>query len=512
MTSKNDFRASGPMLAALLTACLSMAPAPAQADGFPFVPKGVIDPAQVNVLSATDAERTGEFHLASPVSHLKTEVTGWQDRRQALSWTIDVPEAAEYLATALMSVATQVPVMLTVATDGASSSALFKVDPRGFQSRSTLDAPLRLTAGRHVVTLQLTPTPPDAPFQAEVLALELTRPSVRASLHDAALAMRADARWMAKESFGVGFHWTKRTMPRSGPAKPYDQAVADFDVARFVEQAASTGASFVYLTTSHSDQYLPAPIKALDAVLPGRTSRRDLIADLIAALDKRGMKLFLYYHLGPIEDPAWSEATHMWDSDPARFFANWQAIVGEMGARYGKGLAGWWFDDGVYNYHYRSPDWAALAKAAKAGNPDRPVCFNSWKAASATEFQDYFCGEEVAPGGLNDFLNHDGSLNGTVPSGGDGRIATGQFAGLQAAAMFVVETDWVHTQRDTEAAPPKWTPQSLARTMTLLRAHRVTPMINMLIYQDGSIPARSLALVREAQQQRTIHPKPEGAP
>ena len=374
------------------------------------------------------------------------------------------------------------------------------------QSRSAFAAPLRLTAGRHVVTLRLTPAPGDAPFAAEFLALELTRPAVREALHGEALAMRADARWMARETFGVGVHWTKRTMPRTGPAKSYEAAVDAFDVDRFADQVASTGASFVYLTTAHSDQYLPAPIKALDAILPGRTTRRDLIADLIAALGKRHIKLFLYYHLGPIEDPAWTAATHEWDADQTRFFANWQAIVGEMGARYGTGLAGWWFDDGVYNYHYRSPDWAALDRAAKIGNPQRAVCFNSWKAASATEFQDYYCGEEVVPGGLNDFLNHDGSLNGTLAEGGDGRIRAGQFAGLQASSMFVVENDWVHTKRDTEAAAPKWTPQSLAETLAKLKAHRDTPMINMLVYQDGTIAPRSVALVRDAARLAGIRP------
>ncbi len=310
--------------------------------------------------------------------------------------------------------------------------------------------------------------------------------------------MRADARWMGRETFGVGFHWTKRTMPRTGPAKSYEQAVADFDVDRFADQVASTGASFVYLTTAHSDQYIPAPIKALDTILPGRTAKRDLIADLIAALGKRNIKLFLYYHLGPIEDPAWAAATHLWDSDPTRMLSNWQAIISEMGQRYGKGLAGWWFDDGLYNYYYRSPDWAALDRAAKAGDPQRPICFNSWNGASATEFQDYYCGEEVVPGGLNDALNADGSLGGSLPGGGDGRIAKGQFAGLQSSAMFVVETDWVHTVRDTPVADPKWTAQSLAKTLGMLKAHGTAPMINMQIYQDGTIAPKSLVLVREA--------------
>jgi len=465
---------------------------------FPYLPTGRLDPARVNVLHASDATRTGEFTTAAPITHLKSEIIGWKDQRQALSWTITVRQAADYAATAVLSVESGRPVVMVLSVDRKTISAPFTVDPRGFQSRSAFATPLRLTAGRHVVTLRLVPSPQDAPFAAKVLSLELTRPAVRDALHREALAMRADARWMAHERFGIGVHWTKRTMPRTGPAKPYAQAVADFDVERFADQAASAGASFVYLTTAHSDQYLPAPIKALDAILPGRTAQRDLIGDLIAALAKRNMKLFLYYHLGPIEDPAWSNATHMWNSDSARFFANWQAIVSEMGTRYGKGLAGWWFDDGLYNYYYRSPDWAALDRAAKAGNPDRVVCFNSWSSASATEFQDYYCGEEVVPGGLNDFLNQDGSLNGTVAKGGDGRIQAGQFAGLQAAAMFVVESDWVHDKRDAEASAPKWTPATLAATLRKLKDHRITPMLNMAVYQDGTIAPKSIEVVREA--------------
>jgi Alpha-L-fucosidase len=491
------------LLGAIISIFLALLPVAAfaqratTASRFPYYPSGRIDPSRVNVLSAMDATRTGEFQNGQ-LTHLKTELLGWQDSSQSLSWVVTVQETADYSVTALLRVDSKVPVILTVSTDRSAISAPFKDDVHRFQSRSGFDTLLRLKKGRNVVTLRMMPQPNDAAFQAQMLALELTRPQVRDELRRAALAVRSDARWMARETFGVGFHWTKRTMPRTGRAKSYDQAVTDFDVERFANQVASTGASFVVLTTSHSDQYIPAPIKALDRILPGRTAKRDLIADLIAALGKRQIKLFLYYHLGPIEDPAWSTATHMWDSDSTRFFNNWRAIIGEMGSRYGEGLAGWWFDDGLGNYYYRSPDWAALQQAAKSGNLQRPVCFNSWSGASATEFQDYYCGEEVAPGGLNEFLNKDGSLGGTLQKGGDGRILQGQFAGLQSSAMFVVESDWVHTKRDTEVADPKWTPQSLANTMTLLKAYGTTPILNMLIYQDGSIAPNSLDIVRTA--------------
>ena len=108
------------------------APAAKAAAPFPFRPSGRIDPARVNVLAGADADRIGEFMMASNVSHVKTEVIGWQDRRQALSWTITVPQAGDYAVTALLSVDAKVPVTMTLSTDGATTSSPFRADARGF--------------------------------------------------------------------------------------------------------------------------------------------------------------------------------------------------------------------------------------------------------------------------------------------------------------------------------------------------------------------------------------------
>jgi len=503
-----------PLAAALLAAVLLYsacwaAPEP-DAAPFPFKPTGRLNPAGVNVLAAADADRTGEFMLESPITHLKRAVIDWQSSRQALHWTVIAPDSDDYAVTVLISAKSRQPLTLTVSTTGSSASTQFHVDPRGGESRNLLDRPLHLDAGRAIVTLAITPAVADAAFDAHVLSVELTRPAVRDALHREALAERADVRWMGQERLGLAFTWSKRTMPRTGEQRSYAEAVAAFPVERFADQVASTGATFVVFSTAHSDQYIPGPNAALDAILPGRTAQRDLIADLIAALGKRHIKLFLYYHLGPIEDPAWSRATHMWDSDPSRFFGNWIAIVSEMGRRYGAGLAGWWFDDGLFNYYYRSPDWAELDRAAKTGNPGRAVCFNSWNGASATEFQDYYCGEETLPGGLNDELNPDGSFHGLLRRNGDGRFAGGQFEGLQAATMFALEGEWVHTRRDTAAAAPRRSAAALARTLETLHRYHVAPMLNLIIYQDGTIAPQSLATVREAAKRAGI-PQPASA-
>jgi hypothetical protein len=148
------------------------------------------------------------------------------------------------------------------------------------------------------VSLVIQPTTGGA-FEVKVHAVEFVRPSVKEALHETALRIRkhADTAWLQNARYGMMVHWTKQSMPLKGDPKSYEQAVADFDVEAFADTMKSTGAGFVVFTTSHAMQYFPAPLKSLDAINPGRTTPRDLPGDLAAALAKRGMKLFLYFHL-----------------------------------------------------------------------------------------------------------------------------------------------------------------------------------------------------------------------
>ena len=91
--------------------------------------------------------------------------------------------------------------------------------------------------------------------------------------------------------------------------------------------------------------------------------------------------------------PDWLKASGFWETDTTKFFNNWKSIIAEAGERYGDKLAGWWFDDGTTNYYYRSAPWESLAKAAKAGNPQRLVSFNAWEMNNPTRFHDYCTGE-----------------------------------------------------------------------------------------------------------------------
>jgi len=60
-----------------------------------------------------------------------------------------------------------------------------------------------------------------------------------------------------------------------------------------------------------------------------------------------------------------------------------------------------------------------------------------------------------------------------------------------------METEWVHLDPDAEAAPPRRSPVAMADLVRQLHRYGVTPIINMLIYQDGRIAARSLASLQE---------------
>ena len=120
-------RALAALIGALLVAAPALAsdpsrqpagnpPLPDERAWPPFIAGNRVLPDRVTVLIAVDAQRTGEF-AAVPVSHTMLPLTGWKDARQALSWTIDVPEAGDYeVATVLKASA---PVRLTV-SNGAS--------------------------------------------------------------------------------------------------------------------------------------------------------------------------------------------------------------------------------------------------------------------------------------------------------------------------------------------------------------------------------------------------------
>ncbi|MCX6358827.1 MAG: alpha-L-fucosidase [Armatimonadetes bacterium] len=475
-------------LALLAAACAGSA-------GQGFVPDGRLKPDDVTNLMAADAHLSDGFRRGPTGTHGKFPVDGWTRADQALMWEVDAPRADGYAVNVLFHCPSGHGLDLTVASAGRQVTLSAQPTRHGW-TRERLDGVLQLSRGRQTVTLQARPHGGAATFEASVFSVELVRPSVAQRLHRAALRLRSDTTWMQKAGYGLMCHWTSQTCPRTGAPKPYADAVRDFDVEGLARQVQETGAGFLVLTTSHAEQYFPAPLQSLDRVLPGRTASRDLVSDLAAALRRRGIKLMLYYHIGASSDAAWMRASGFWETDTSRLFGGWKSIVQEVGRRYGRALAGWWFDDGVINYYYRSPRWEELTRAAKAGFPGRVVAYNPWLWPSPTDMQDYCCGE----------LFEDPSVGGLAPAGGDGRYIGGAYKGLQACATLIAEGDWVHSRQDAPVGPPRWTAGGLVELLGRFEAHRNVPIFNLEITQEGAFSPETVALFRQAHAMRSTRP------
>ena len=227
---------------------------------------------------------------------------------------------------------------------------------------------------------------------------------------------RASTDWLAG-AFGISTHWTFATTDQKGERNPFEEAVDAFDVPRYVAQAKRAGAEYVIFTSTWGSFHLPAPSAAVDAVAPGRTTRRNLLAELGEALHAEGIRLVLYHNYGcayhrnhPDPDDAWMVPIGFKDGRLEDFGTNVVAIVTDIARTLGDRIDGWWFDssaiaclDGPFGYNtgveigsYRFP-FREIALGCKAGNPNALVSFNSQGGTfSYTPCQEYFSGEEMA--------------------------------------------------------------------------------------------------------------------
>ncbi len=177
----------------------------------------------------------------------------------------------------------------------------------------------------------------------------------------------------------------------------WDDFLDTFDVAEYVAQVQETGAAFVLLTLGQNSGYFLAPNKAYEelcGLVPGQRtpSRRDLAAEVGAALAEIGVALMLYIpanppnnaHLEPGDFAITDRFGHtrQLDGPPSQqTMAMWQAVIREYGERY-PNAAGWWFDGvfpdllAAYDDLSLTYNWNTLTAAAKAGNPSRVVTYN----------------------------------------------------------------------------------------------------------------------------------------
>ena len=446
------------------------------------------DPATLKKPQLVEADSSSVVYLLGESAkvddglvHLQAQdwIEGWNEQSGSILWNVKLLSPCDY----------EIAVTYTADTDAIGSE--FEIvagqnriagtvhptsgwagDSQNFERR-LLQRTLHIPAGESTITLRLIGEA-QSKANVKIHSLELISPTANAAMitsRERAQKMRAKTDWFVAAKYGVMFHWSTTTQPLRGPQKPYPEAVEAFDLDAFADMVSETGAGYVIFTTVHGIMHFPAPLKSIEAVMPERTCRRDLIGEMADKLQERGIPLIIYFHHG-VGDPKWEEAAGFLNPDKSRFFKIECDILTEIGHRYGKKIAGYWFDD-----RYPLQPFEDLYKATKVGNPARIVSWNSWILPKTTEFQEYYGGEF---GGA--FVTPPASFF----------AEGGAASGLQPHGMIFLDDPWQHGYPDTDIDPPLFTNQQIIDYMQTCIAQKLVITMNIGITQDGKVSPATL--------------------
>ena len=326
-------------------------------------------------------------------------------------------------------------------------------------------------------------------------AIELTQPKVQKNNLDDALKVRQNPDWFRDAGYGLMFQWTNRATPKKGDSiKNWEDKVNDFNVERFADMVEQSGAAYVIWSITWGQQYISAPIKSLDKIIQGRTTKRDLLGEMADLLDKKGIKLIFYYHYGydcyHSKDSAWMQAAGGYKADKTELYQNIKDIISEVGNRYKDKLGGWFFDGAhrYYDCHFDgstegilSAPFKEISLAARKGNSQRILAYNSWILPRLTEYQDYFSGENLR--------QFDGLE--------EGAFSAGIYKGLMAHTCFTLEKRWGHIDWNTIIPRPKYSVEQLTKRIKHAQENRYPLSINLEMYEDGSVSPESLELLKK---------------
>lgn len=449
-----------------------------------------LDPNVVNRLIPFRGEMCGGVRQLYPEEPFKAFwAENWKDTEQSISWKVNAGKE-DYQIGLLVNVTHLEEGEDTELTiSNGMDSTVCRIGQVGWQ-RCWFPHPLSFEEGTSAVSVRISKPGTHKEYEVCLYGLEMVKPETYLRLQAEAASLRSNTSWMSDLPYGFFFHWNSKSMPLSGEPLAYEEAVNHFDVDRFAQTVHDCGGKLVFFTTSWAEYYFPAPLHTIDSILPGRTTKRDLVADLSDALGKYDIRLILYYHVGHGDKEWWDKQRYTRDN-PGDLFTNVEKIVGEVSQRYGNRLAGLWMDDGI-GYYPNGASFERITKAAKSGNKDLVICYNPWILPKLTDFQDYYAGE------LGLSLESAGMGNPYLPLDGDGLFKEGPQDGLRATFSGTLEPgDWTHIYKDSIIGDPVLSIDELTAVVKESNKRKNLPMINVRIYQDGTISPKSYMLLKE---------------
>jgi hypothetical protein len=477
----------------------------------PPIPLSADGPTRLDFSSQPWTDRNAEQHPVLENMAMRFSDSG------SVVWQVNAPEAGLYevhLSYASIGAGTEV----SIHTDADDISGTLKKSKGPFwehlsletsgdanmnqefllnYSRNKVPGQLHLDAGVQEVHLDMKRLPRGETI--DLRTMELVPVGIQAELdaeaEDAELE-RADTAWFQDSTYGIMVHWTDLTINADGSALPYPTAVDRFDVVAFADLMEELGAGHVLFTLNHQFPHCPAPIPEWEAIHPGWTTERDLIADLIEELDERDIPLMLYVasHLvgrpDGVGEPAWLRAhewgrtTNLQNDDHFDIIENNKTVLSAIGARYGTGVAGFWLDGwDLIPETYPHGDFSEIFDAAKVGHPDRLVSFNRWIFPTVTPWQDYWAGEVDSP---------DRAPGAEIIQEDAGK-------GLLYHSLLAVENDWVYTAEGQDYGrryfEPRYKVGELARYVDKVKEQGGAVTINLAIRQDLSLDEDTRALM-----------------
>lgn len=223
-----------------------------------------------------------------------------------------------------------------------------------------------------------------------------------------AQAAERDTDWFVKAGYGIFVHYLDGIQNNAdqlhslGKHTSWEACVQEFDTERFASDVEASGAGYAIVTVMQISRFMIAPNATFDRISgyqPGEAcATRDLIEDLYQSLNKRNIKLMLYWTGdGPRDDDKAGPAYGCGNPVSREFVQKWADTFREYGERYGDKVAGIWCD-GCYSFiGYDEEKLGILAAGLRAGSASRIIALNPGvdpEVRAYTPHEDYTCGEQ----------------------------------------------------------------------------------------------------------------------
>jgi len=204
------------------------------------------------------------------------------------------------------------------------------------------------------------------------------------------------AEWMHQGTFGVMVHYLIAPPGADDSERKvqFDRIVDGFDLEAFMKQFDATGADWLIFTIGQNTGYYCSPNRLLDRILPGHTSKRNLVSEIAHALKTRKKHCIVYLPAEVSLQSGNVKRAFSWNpSDFSVFQERYGEFIKDYSLSFGFLVDGWWMD-GCWIEPKRFGDWQTWMSAFRAGNTNAAVAVSPGPAQTPmTALQDYLAGE-----------------------------------------------------------------------------------------------------------------------